>query len=97
MEYKTTGICCTQINVAVENGKVAQVHFLNGCDGNLKAVSQLVRGMPVEHTIELLKGIDCGKRGTSCPAQLAHALEQICQTVYPPLVEKQFEGIAKSD
>jgi uncharacterized protein (TIGR03905 family) len=79
LAYNTVGTCSKQINIAVEDGRIAQVQFVNGCEGNLKALSILVRGMPVEQAIGLLKGIDCQGKGTSCADQLARALEQMTQ------------------
>jgi uncharacterized protein (TIGR03905 family) len=79
LEYTPVGTCSKKINLAVEDGKIAHVQFLNGCEGNLIAVSRLVTGMPVEQAIGLLKGIDCHGKGTSCADQLALALEQITQ------------------
>lgn len=73
--YKCEGTCSQYINVSVENGIVQGVKFLGGCQGNTQGVAALVKGMKVEEAINRLKGIDCGGRGTSCPDQLAKALE----------------------
>lgn len=75
--YKTYGTCSTQINFTVEDGIVRNVRYTNGCNGNLKAISALVEGKKKEEVIRLLKGIQCGTKGTSCGDQLARALEQI--------------------
>ena len=81
MTYKTTGTCSREINFDVEeiNGvKVLRnVQFVGGCNGNLKGIGALVEGMPVDEVIRRLEGTTCGSKGTSCPDQLAHALEQI--------------------
>jgi len=73
--FKTKGTCSRQINVSIEHGLVKSVIFSSGCDGNLQGISSLVEGMSVEEVIKRLKGIDCQGRGTSCPDQLARALE----------------------
>ena len=77
MKYQTKGTCSTSIDLEVENGKIKFVEFFGGCNGNLKGIASLVTGMPVEEAISKLKGIRCGFKTTSCPDQLAHALEQI--------------------
>ena len=71
---KTSGVCSRSISFDVTDGKVVNVSFVGGCDGNLQGISSLVEGMKVEDVIQKLKGIECGGRGTSCPAQLAEAL-----------------------
>lgn len=77
MKYQTKGTCSTSIDVEVEDGKIKFVHFFGGCNGNLKGIASLVTGMEIEDAISRLKGIRCGFKPTSCPDQLAHALEQI--------------------
>ena len=72
--YKTTGTCSRAINYEVENGVVTKCEFEGGCPGNTKGVAKLVIGRKVEDVIALLKGIPC-RNGTSCPDQLARALE----------------------
>ena len=74
--YKTQMVCARYINYEVVDGKVHNVSFLGGCDGNLKAIGKLIEGMPVEKVIEILEGNDCAGRGTSCADQLARALKQ---------------------
>lgn len=74
MIYRTHGVCSSKIEFEVDNGIVKNVHFTNGCLGNLQAVSKLVEGMPVEEVQKRLKGIVC-RNGTSCADQLAKALE----------------------
>ena len=75
MIYMTQGVCSRQIHVEVENGIIKEVAFLGGCSGNTQGVAALVKGMPVEEAVKRLKGIRCGGRATSCPDQLARALE----------------------
>lgn len=79
INFKTRGVCARQINVEVEDEIVKNVEFIGGCSGNTQGVARLVRGMKVEDVINLLKDVDCGGRGTSCPAQLALALEETRQ------------------
>ena len=75
MEYRPKGVCSQKITFDVEDGKVKNVEFLGGCNGNLQGIASLVEGMPVEEVIERLEGIKCGYKDTSCPDQLAKALE----------------------
>lgn len=75
--YKTIGVCSRTIVIELENDIVKSVDFQGGCDGNLQGISSLVAGMKIKDVIEKLKGIDCNGKGTSCPDQLAKALEEI--------------------
>ena len=75
-EYRTQGTCSSKIAFDLENGTVKNVKFTAGCNGNLKGISSLVEGMKAEDAIEKLKGIRCGFKSTSCPDQLARALEK---------------------
>ena len=77
MRYKTQGTCSSAIDFEVENGIIKSVSFTGGCHGNLQGISRLVEGMKVEDAIARLKGIRCGFKNTSCPDQLARALESI--------------------
>ncbi len=76
INYKTSGTCSREINLVVEDGIVCQCSFVGGCNGNLKGISQLVKGMKVEDVIAKLEGTTCGFKDTSCPDQLAKALKQ---------------------
>lgn len=76
MQYKTTGTCSQLIDFEVEGDIIQSVAFTGGCNGNLKGISALVAGMKIDEAISKLKGIRCGHKNTSCPDQLAHALEQ---------------------
>ena len=76
IEYKTSGTCSRNIIVEVDDGIVTDCKFIGGCAGNTTGVAALVKGMSVEEAIKKLKGIKCGLRSTSCPDQLARALEQ---------------------
>ena len=75
-KYKTRGTCSRQIDFELENGIVKNVSFFGGCNGNLKGIGALVEGRPAEEVITLLKGMKCGFKNTSCPDQLALALEK---------------------
>ncbi len=75
-DYKCSGTCSRAIHFEVEEGRVKNVSFEGGCNGNLKGVAALVEGMGVEEAISRLKGITCGFKPTSCPDQLSKALEQ---------------------
>ncbi len=77
ISYKTHGVCSRQIDLEVEDGIVKSVQFIGGCNGNTQGVARLVVGMKVDDVIERLKDIDCNGRGTSCPAQLAMALQSV--------------------
>ena len=76
-EYKTKGTCSQRIFFDVENGKVTNVQFVGGCNGNLKGIAALVEGMDVEDVIRRVEGIRCGMKATSCPDQLAQALKEV--------------------
>lgn len=78
MEYKrkNKGTCSRSTAVVIEDGIVKRVAFEGGCDGNLKGVSALCVGRPVDEVIATLKGIRCGLKSTSCPDQLAQTLEE---------------------
>ena len=75
--YKTSGTCSTQIDFDIEDGKIYNLVFTGGCNGNLKGIAALVEGQKVEDVKEKIKGIKCGFKQTSCPDQLAKALEEI--------------------
>ena len=60
----------------IEDGKLKNVEYIGGCNGNLQGIGRLVEGMPVDEVISRLRGIRCGYKPTSCPDQLATALEQ---------------------
>lgn len=75
MTYKTSGTCSSMIDFEIEDDIIKFVAFTGGCNGNLQGISSLVRGMKVEDAISKLKGIKCGFKNTSCPDQLAKALE----------------------
>lgn len=76
-EFRTKGVCSRRIFIDVEDGKITNVVFEGGCQGNLRGISALVSGMTVDEVIARVEGIDCNGRGTSCPDQLSVALQQI--------------------
>ncbi len=78
--YDTKGTCSKQIIINVENGIVKDLEFIGGCSGNTKGIAALVKGMKPEDIIKKCKGIDCAGRGTSCPDQLAKAMEEMLVT-----------------
>lgn len=73
--YKTHGTCSREIAFELENGKVKNVQFFGGCNGNLKGISALVEGLDAKEVIRRVEGIRCGMKSTSCPDQLAQALK----------------------
>ena len=75
VKYNTKGTCAVRIEFDVEDGVVKNIAFLGGCDGNHKGIAALVEGQKPEEVAKKLQGITCGRRTTSCPDQLALALE----------------------
>ena len=75
MKYQPKGVCSTSIDIHLDNGIIRSVSFTGGCNGNLQGISKLVEGMDAKEAIKRLKGIRCGFKSTSCPDQLAQALE----------------------
>ena len=73
--YKTRGVCSRAIEFDLEDGRITSCRFIGGCTGNTQGVAALVTGMDAREAISRLKGIQC-RDGTSCPDQLALALEQ---------------------
>lgn len=74
IEYETRGTCCQLMRVAIQDDKIADVEFFGGCNGNLKGIKSLIKGMKIDDVIEKLQGITCGPKPTSCPDQLAKCL-----------------------
>lgn len=73
--YATSGTCAREIQFEVQDNTITQVDFVSGCPGNLLGMKSLVEGQSPQDVIEKLKGIRCGNKNTSCPDQLAQALE----------------------
>lgn len=74
--YQTNGTCSREILFEIEDGKVKNVQYIGGCNGNLKGIGSLVEGMDVDEVISRLEGTTCGAKNTSCPDQLARALKK---------------------
>ena len=77
MKYKTQGTCSQEIEIELKDGVIDSVSFIGGCNGNLQGISALVKGLTPQDAISRLKGIRCGIKPTSCPDQLARALESM--------------------
>lgn len=75
--YVTKGVCSRKITFDIEGNILKNVKFYEGCNGNLQGISKLVDGMDVYEVIKKLKGIRCKDKPTSCPDQLARALEEV--------------------
>ncbi len=74
--YKTRGTCSTEISFELEDGKLHNVSFLGGCNGNLKAISKIVEGMEADKVSEVFRGNTCGFKKTSCADQLSLAIDK---------------------
>ncbi len=79
MIYRPKGVCSSSIEIETDKNIIKSVNFTGGCNGNLQGISNLVQNMPIDLAIQKLKGIKCGFKSTSCPDQLAHALEIILE------------------
>lgn len=76
--YYPQGVCSRQFDIVVsDDGVVESVSIFGGCHGNTQAVAALVKGRPAREVISILRGIDCRGKGTSCPDQIARALEEV--------------------
>lgn len=74
-EYLPKGVCSQKMMFDIEDGVIKELKVVGGCNGNLKGISSLVKGMTVEEAIKRLDGIKCGFKNTSCPDQIAQALK----------------------
>jgi len=72
--YTPSGVCSSRIEFELQNGKIRNVSFASGCNGNLKAISKLVESMEADRVVTLLSGNTCGYKNTSCADQLARAI-----------------------
>lgn len=70
-------VCSKQIDIEIKDGIIQKVVYTRGCEGNAKGIGALIKDMSVEEAISRLEGINCGKRGTSCPDQLAKVLKAL--------------------
>ena len=73
-------VCSSDIDIEIDNGIIRKIKFTGGCHGNLQGVAKLAEYRPVEEVISLLKGIRCNGKPTSCPVQLATALQKYLET-----------------
>ena len=89
-EMTPQGVCSKKISFDLNGNVVTNVSFVGGCNGNLKAISALVEGMPVEEVTKKLSGITCGMKSTSCTDQLSAALKKAVE-------ESQKKADASSD
>ena len=74
--YQTEGTCSKAIEFEIVDGKLHNVQFIGGCDGNTQGVGRLVEGMKIEDVLDRLEGIRCGWKTTSCPDQLCKAIRE---------------------
>ena len=74
--FQTRGTCARMISFGIEDGKLHDVRFFGGCPGNTAAIGKLIEGKDAREVADLLRGNDCGGRGTSCADQLAIAIDQ---------------------
>lgn len=78
-QYRTKGVCSRNISFDIVDGKVTNVLFEGGCAGNTRGIAALVEGMDAAEAVRRLEGICCGFKGTSCPDQLAKAVQQVLE------------------
>ncbi len=74
--YKPKGVCSTNIKLMIEGDTLKDIEVTNGCEGNLKGIRSLVKGMKLKDVVDKLEGIDCHGRGTSCPDKIASAIKE---------------------
>ena len=79
IRYRPQGVCSRAMEIDVEDGVVLAFRSVGGCNGNLKGLGQLLRGMKVDEVIARLEGTTCGFKPTSCPDQIARALKEYTQ------------------
>lgn len=75
-EYVPSGVCSAKMIFEIEGNIVKKLQIIGGCPGNTVGVSKLIEGRSIDEIIQMLKGIPCGRRGTSCPDQIAVALQR---------------------
>ena len=80
-DYRPRGVCSRNIHIELDGDVIRSVTFTGGCNGNTQGVAALAKGMKVEDYIQRCKGIDCAGKGTSCPDQLAKALEEALESI----------------
>lgn len=89
IEYIPKGVCPKKITFDIEDNIIKNVIFHSGCQGNLQAISILIEGLPAQEVIRIFKGIQCKQRGTSCPDQLAIAIENILAEIDVKKIHKK--------
>lgn len=77
--YTPTGVCSREFEIDLDGNKIKSIKVIGGCPGNTIGLAKLLEGMDVNEAISKLKGIKCGMRSTSCPDQIAKALEKIIE------------------
>lgn len=75
--YIPQGTCSRRIDFEIEDGVVKDICVTGGCHGNLQGIAALCRGRRAEEVAEVLRGIRCGGKPTSCPDQLSRAISGI--------------------
>lgn len=78
--YRPTGVCSSEIILEIDQGIVKDLKVIGGCSGNLQGIAALVKGMPINEVKDKLQGIKCGYKQTSCPDQIAKAIEAYMQS-----------------
>lgn len=78
---KPQGVCAKEISFDIDDGKLYNVHFTGGCQGNTAAIGKLLEGTSAERAVEILKGNKCGSKGTSCADQLALGVEKALESI----------------
>ncbi len=76
VSFSPKGVCAMQIDFDIEDGKLHNVRFIGGCNGNLKAIGRLVEGKDAKEVADILRGNTCGMKGTSCADQFARAIDE---------------------
>jgi len=80
-KHRNSGTCSTQVQFELEDGKLHNVIFTGGCNGNLQGISALLEGMDAQEAVNRLKGLKCGFKSTSCPDQLSRAVEEALKSM----------------
>lgn len=80
-KHRNSGTCSTQVQFDIDTGKIYNVTFTGGCNGNLNGISALLEGMDAVEAVRKLKGLKCGFKPTSCPDQLSQAIEEALETL----------------
>ena len=81
IDWDPEDVCASSMTIWIDNGIITKTEILDSCHGNSQGIIRLIEGRPAEEVVALLKGIDCEGRGTSCPDQLARALESYLQKI----------------